>query len=319
MIEHIINFCKKWTLPVAITVGTAVYFIFASIPGFDACGEWFVGAFGMALPAALFMVLFVTFCRIDFRKMRLHWWHFWALVTQLVMACGIVATIHFMHLTGNELVLMECMLTCIIGPCAAASAVVTGKLGGDVESMTTFTFLSNFATAVLIPTLFPLVNPSAGISFLSAFMLILYKVLIVLVLPMGCAWVVKHYLHRLHQWMTTKPDLSFYLWACVLAMVTGTTMRNIVHASTTWQMLSVIAALSLVLCFVQFALGRSIGNTFGHRIDCGQALGQKNTAFAIWISAAYLQPLASVAPGCYILWQNIVNSFELWLQAREKA
>ena len=37
-------------------------------------------------------------------------------------------------------------------------------------------------------------------------------------------------------------------------------------------------------------------------------LGQKNTAFAIWIASAYLNPLSTVGPGCYILWQNIIDT-----------
>jgi BASS family bile acid:Na+ symporter len=78
-----------------------------------------------------------------------------------------------------------------------------------------------------------------------------------------------------------------------------------------------IAVSSLILCVIQFAIGRFVGRHFGSTIESGQALGQKNTAFAIWISNVYLNPLSSVGPGCYILWQNIINSLELW-QHRKK-
>ena len=60
-----------------------------------------------------------------------------------------------------------------------------------------------------------------------------------------------------------------------------------------------------------------IGHFFGRAQEAGQALGQKNTAFAIWLGITYLNPLSSVGPGCYILWQNIINSFEIW-QERQK-
>ena len=55
-----------------------------------------------------------------------------------------------------------------------------------------------------------------------------------------------------------------------------------------------------------------IGRRFGETVNAGQALGQKNTAFAIWIACTYLTPISSVGPGCYILWQNIFNSWEIW-------
>jgi len=64
--------------------------------------------------------------------------------------------------------------------------------------------------------------------------------------------------------------------------------------------------------FIQFAIGRKIGKRYGEHINAGQALFQKNTALAIWVSYMYLNPVASVGAGCYVLWQNIINSLELW-------
>ncbi len=315
----ILDFCKRFTLPVAMAAGAAAYFTFASVPQLAGCGLALGTALSAVVPWLLFLVLFITFCRVDFRQLRPVRWHFCLLAVQVVMAAAIVVPVVALGLSGDALVIMECLLACIIGPCAAAAAVVTGKLGGSVESMTTYTFLSNFLTALLIPVAFPLIEPGADIGFAASALMILYKVCVVLVVPMGLAWVVKHHFRRLLAWILARPDLSFYLWGCTLAIVTGQTMRNIVHSGASAAMLVAIAALSLVLCMVQFAVGRRVGRRFGHAIDAGQGLGQKNTAFAIWISSAYLNPLASVGPGCYILWQNAVNSLELWRAARSKA
>jgi BASS family bile acid:Na+ symporter len=100
-------------------------------------------------------------------------------------------------------------------------------------------------------------------------------------------------------------------------IVTGTTVKNIVHAQASVGLLVAIALLGLVLCIIQFAVGRYIGHYFGRTQEAGQALGQKNTAFAIWMAYTYLNPLSSVGPGCYILWQNIVNSVEIWQKRKE--
>ena len=100
-------------------------------------------------------------------------------------------------------------------------------------------------------------------------------------------------------------------------IVTGTTVRNICHAETSvWFLLS-IALLGMMVCIIQFAVGRFIGHYFNRTVEAGQALGQKNTAFAIWIAYTYLNPLSSVGPGCYILWQNIINSVEIWMERRK--
>ena len=189
-------------------------------------------------------------------------------------------------------------------------------MGGSLEQMTTYTFISNFITVVLIPIFFPLIEKSADVSFMAAFLKILYQVCVVLLVPMLMAYVVMHHMHRFHQWVISVKDLSYYLWAASLMIVTGTTVKNIVHADTTLWLLLMIGALGLVLCIVQFALGRFIGHYFNHIVEAGQALGQKNTAFAIWISYVYLNPLSSVGPGCYILWQNIINSFEIWQERK---
>ena len=78
-----------------------------------------------------------------------------------------------------------------------------------------------------------------------------------------------------------------------------------------------IALLSLLFCIVLFVVGRLIGRHYGCTVDAGQASGQKNTAFAIWIAYTYLNPLSSVGPGCYILWQNIINSVEIWQHRKQ--
>ena len=53
-------------------------------------------------------------------------------------------------------------------------------------------------------------------------------------------------------------------------------------------------------------------SAYDDRISAGQALGQKNTVLAIWMACTYLNPLSSVAPGSYVIWQNLFNSWQLW-------
>ena len=288
---NILNFIKNWTLPVSIGTGIGVYLIFALIPALDGFATKASPVFATLLPVFMFCVLFVTFCKVDFRKMRPVAWHWWVAVFQVL---------------------------CIISPCASAAPVVTQKLGGNLEEMTTYTFLSNFITALLIPICFPMLDEGADIGFITAFSLILYKVFTVLVIPMFLAYIVKHYMHGLCRRIVSVKDLSYYLWGCSLLIVSGTTMKNILHADTSLSFLLLIALLSLVLCLFQFGCGRAIGRRFGVTVNAGQGLGQKNTAFAIWIACTYLSPLSSVGPGCYILWQNIINSWQIWRAAKRR-
>ena len=313
----IIKFLKDWTLPVSMGIGAVAYLVFAFVPQLEGAALFFDPIMEAILPMFMFLVLFVTFCKVDFHKMRPVWWHLWVSVFNLLFVGIVMALILGLNLKDEKLVLMEALLMCIIAPCATAAAVVTQKLGGSLEQTTTFTFLSNFITVLLVPLCFPMIEKGADVSFMSAFTKILYQVVILLVVPMLLAYVVKHTMHKLHQKIISIRDLSFYLWGCSLMIVTGTTVKNIVHAEASLLLLTTIALLGLVLCIIQFAVGRFIGHFFNRTQEAGQALGQKNTAFAIWLGITYLNPLSSVGPGCYILWQNIINSIEIW-QERKK-
>ena len=149
----------------AMSTGILVYFIFYFTPALHEAGQVFNSFFDFILPWILFVILFVTFCRADFHRMRPCWWHFVILAMQLVLV--IVSTVLIVHYNakGNELVLMECIICCVICPCATAAPVVTAKLDGDLEKMTTFMLLSNFLAAVLIPAVFPLVDESIDMPF----------------------------------------------------------------------------------------------------------------------------------------------------------
>jgi len=325
----IIRFIKDWTLPVAMGTGAALYLLFAFTPQLEEAATALGPFFATILPLFMFLILFVTFCKVDFRQLRPVAWHGWVALFQVLFIGVLMAFLLTveggglnvegggLNVEGGGLkVLMEALLMCCISPCATAAAVVTQKLGGSLEQMTTYTFLSNFLTVLLAPICFPLIEKGADITFMAAFTKILHEVFLVLVVPMLLAYVVKHYMKGLHRRIVSVRDLSYYLWACSLMIVTGTTVKNIVHAEVSVWLLTAIALLGLIICVVQFAVGRFIGHYFDHAQEAGQALGQKNTAFAIWLSSAYLNPLSSVGPGCYILWQNIVNSVEIWMHRR---
>ena len=72
--------------------------------------------------------------------------------------------------------------------------------------------------------------------------------------------------------------------------------------------LPLMAAVSLVLCLLQFWLGWVCER--GRRpIEGSQSMGQKNTTLVIWVSSLYAGPVVALAPTCYVVWQNLVLSY----------
>lgn len=240
---ELISIIKKWTLPVAIATGAIVYLLFAFIPPLSPASAIFEPIFDFLLPICMFLMLYVTFCKVDFRRLIPVQWHLWIGVFQVLFVLIAVGFILFFKLQGNGLILMESVLACIICPCASAAAIVTQKLGGNIEDMTTYTFLSNFICAALIPTCFPLIEPNVNIGFAESFLVILNRVCLILVAPMVVAYFTKHWriLRPLYNWIVSVRNLGFYFWAFTLTIVTGTTVKNIVHANTTVLFLVFIA------------------------------------------------------------------------------
>ena len=335
-----LRFLKNWTLPVAIAVGTVLYFIFAFVPELDEMGNTLSPVFDTLLPLTIFLTLFVTFSKVDFHLMQQRRWHFYILAMQFFLTGVLVIAILFLlpaptgEASEKEFkLLLEAILICVIAPCASASPVVTSKLGGDLTQMTTFVLLSSFVTSLLIPAIFPLVEPSPindyqlafneasspplhsfifHSPFISAFLTILQRLATVLLLPLLLGAIVRHWVKPLYRWFQRTPDLGFYLWSVSLAITAGITMRNIVHSELSGLLFLLIAIATLCTSFIQFRIGRFVGARTGEHICTGQAMFQKNTGLAIWIAYTYLTPIASIGAGCYVLWQNIINSYELW-------
>lgn len=321
--KGIIRFLKDWTLPTAIALGTVCYLTFRWVPALDEAGDWLGPVFDTLFPISVFLTLFVTACKVDFHDMRPHRWHLGVLVAQLLLVAGNVGIILWVQSDLEQKLLWEAVLTCIIGPSASAAPVVVGKLGGNISTMTSYTLISSLASALMIPAVFPLLEASANAtlggnapSFMSAFLMILQKVSIVLLLPLALGWLMQHGAKGLCKRLVSIPDLSFYLWAFSLSITTGITVKNIVNSDASLSLLLWIAVACFLLCWVQFFMGRFIGRRLGEEINSGQALFQKNTALSIWVAYMYLNPVASIGAGCYVLWQNIINSLELWQYRR---
>ena len=170
-----IRFVKEWTLPVAMSVGTVAYLVFYSVPQLDAAGDRLGPVLDVLMPFMVFLTLLITFCKVDFHQMRLHRWHVGVLLAQLLLVAVNIGVIFHVEAHAEQKLLWEAVLTCIIGPSAAAAPVVVGKLGGNISTMTTYTLISAFLSALLIPVVFPLLEQTVHVDFVTALLIILEK------------------------------------------------------------------------------------------------------------------------------------------------
>ena len=228
------------------------------------------------LPWLIFFMLFFTFCKIDPLDLRLHKWHWVVLAAQLIFSFS--TYILTIRLTGNA-VLAQGLLMCFIMPTATAAPIIAGKMGGSIQNLTTFTLLSNFATAIIVPATFPLINPAADMTFWPAFLLILSRIAPLLLGPFFAAWALRagfnYYYRRKEKIINHQSSIinaktfelpkglavvPFYLWVCSIivltAVVTETTVTNFYS-----QLSNILTLLicSFFACLLQFGLGKMIG------------------------------------------------------------
>ena len=344
--RRISTFIDRYALIIAMLIGAVGY-------------PWF-RHLSWLMPPLICLMLFFTFCKINPLDLRLRKWHGIVLAVQMVltavvyyglMAIGKRLLAMGYGLTERDIALVaQGLMVCVIMPTATAAPIIAGKLGGSIQNLTTFSLLSNIATAVIVPAFFPVVHTEAGIEFVAAMLLILRRVTPMLLGPFVAAWL----LRLVYEWYYKQKgtprrftlskrwaSMPFYLWILLLiVLISQITYTLLTQEYSGWAIVALCGG-SLVACLLQFMLGRWIGYRFpatSHgadyqdilinpaaaaysieqksRITAGQAFGQKNTALGIWMAQMYLHPLSSIGPAAYIIWQNLLNSYQLWNAGR---
>ncbi|MCM1077437.1 MAG: transporter [Bacteroides sp.] len=289
---------KPWMLPIAMVAGIVFH---------D-----FMGRIEFIAPYLIFVMLFITFCRVkpnEFRVTGLSW----GLLT--VQIVGAIAVYLCLLPFGEDVA--QGTFICVFCPTATAAPVITGMLGGSVPRLATFSIISNITVAILAPILFTLMGSEADISFTDSLITISTKVIPLIILPLILALLLLKIAPKAHHKVADKQAVSFYIWAVSLFIVVGRAVSFVMDepAEAVPEMI-VLAITSGIVCCAQFWIGRKIGRRCGDKIAGAQGLGQKNTVLAIWMALTYLHPVSSVAPAAYVAWQNTINSAQLYFKTK---
>ena len=233
--------------------------------------------FSPLLPSMIFLMLFFTFCKIDPMDLRLHRWHWVVLAVQIVLSIGTYYAL--MTLTHNEIVAQGLMM-CFIMPTATAAPIIAGKLGGSIQNLTTFTLLSNFATALIVPAFFPLINPELSevpatfqfSPFVYHFTLLISRISPLLLGPFFSAWLLRIGYNT--YWKSRNPEsrktfslpvslapMPFYIWVGTIVFLMAQLTWSITVNYSSISLSSVIWLLigSFLACLIQFFTGKFIG------------------------------------------------------------
>ncbi len=258
---------------------------------------------GISTPVFISSMLFCTFCRVNVRDMRPSWLHLWLMVVQIVGA-----TLFYYALLPLGDTVAQGGMICVLAPMAMGAVVIAGMLGAKIETMATHSLICNIIIAFVAPPLL-----SAWGNGTCTVLEILARVSPLLVGPFVVAQMCRWIVPKAAQWIGSRTMLPFYIWLFSLVVIVGKTTHFIIQNGVTEIYAECLLALvALVACIAQFSIGKWLGRHYGDRAAGGQALGQKNTVLAVWLAQSFLNPLTCVAPTAYIVWQNIVNSYQLY-------
>lgn len=272
----------------------------------------FFSKLAFVTPYLIFSMLLLTYCNLSLKNIRFSRVHLWLILIQIFGSLGV-----YLLLLPVNYILAQAAMICVLAPTATSAPVITRILKGNVESLTAYSLLCNTVVAFFAPVVFSFTGSFSEMSFFESFLLIARQVAFLLITPFVLAIIIR----KLFPVVETKAGLfsniSFVLWSFALTVVTAKIVSFILIQDAENYLLEVaIACCSMVICAAQFFFGRKIGRKYNDTVAGGQGLGQKNTVLAIWMAQIYLNPISSLGPGTYVLWQNVVNSYQVWRQRK---
>ena len=281
------------------------------------CGWLFhqpVEAVQFLSPYLIFTMLLITFCRVNISEFRIT-----ALTWKVVGVQMIGCVVLYFSIAPFDSVLAQGAMLCFLCPTATAAPVITAMLGGSIITLVAISVLSNVWAALFAPLMFTIALGDNGlnIDFLATFGTIMAKVGPMIVGPMMLALLLRIVAPKVHRFIHDNQSISFYLWSIVLIIVVGrVTTFALSEPSERIPQMIILTIAAGIICAIQFIVGRRLGRRHGDAVAGAQGLGQKNTLLAVWMALTFLDPLASIAPAAYIIWQNSFNSLQIWLKAR---
>ena len=173
--------------------------------------------------------------------------------------------------------------------------------------------------ALTSPIIFSFMEAHGTMPFWESFLVICKQMIPLLILPFIAAIFLRKFFPKAHNALQNRQSISFYMWAISLSIVMGKTVSFIINqGSGNIKQEILIALFALIACIAQFVIGKWVGYKNNNLIAGGQGLGQKNTVLAIWMALIYLHPLASIGPASYVVWQNSINSWQLWKKQKRQ-
>ena len=204
VLEYLHRNVKTVAMPTAMVVGALLCRPVTALEGWT---------HQMITPSLIFLMLFVTFCRVKPRQMKPSMLHFWLLLFQVVVSVAV----YFLLLPLNPVVAQGAMI-CVLAPVAMAAVVIAGMLGANVPTMATYSLVCNMVIALVAPVVLSFAGTGA-----CSFTQILARIAPLLIMPFAAAQFCRFVLPGAAKWIGNHSQISFYMWLVSLVVIIGRT------------------------------------------------------------------------------------------------
>lgn len=292
---------KSFMMPIAMTSGIILGIVIPKV----------ILALGVILPYLVAGMLLVAYSKLHFRSIRITSMHIILFMIQMLGSLLVWKLVSYWSPLYAEQAFI-----CLFCPVASSAPVVVSMLGGSLTSMVAYILLFYVGTSVMTPLILPIVTGSETIPFLSLSLNIASQVMPTILVPLLLTMAMKLRFRRGIHFLRDNQSLAFYMWSICLTLVMGKATTYVMAEPSRMIPVEVmLAVISLLTCLFQFGVGRLIGLYFHEKIAATQSLGQKNVAMGLWLIFAYLNPLVSVGMATYSIFQNTINSLQIYLHA----
>lgn len=293
---------RSYILPAAIFLGLLLH-------------TW-CAALSFLAPYFIFIILLLNFSAVNIRDLHISKLSAWIMLFQTVVSLGgYYLTLAISH----NAILAQGVLIGVLCPVASSVVVIACMLGANRKTVTAYTIVGNIMVSIVAPLYFSHIGVQQDMTFWLSFLTILKKIGPTIALPFFVALALQLWLPKVNDFLSGYKNVTFYIWAFLLFVTLGQTIDYIfIDGAGKANIILILGALSLLFCIIQFAVGKWMGRFYGDSMAGGQLLGQKNTAMGIWMANTFLNPLSAVFLAFYSVWQNLFNSWQLWVHDKKQ-
>lgn len=268
---------------------------------------WRVTApFAVILPWIISAMLFFAVLNMPLRAVAPRPKH----LVLLALHLGLGGGLYLLLSLWNPLIATS-LFMCFLAPAATAAGAMTSLMEGDTGFATGYTILTHGLICFLAPFLLPLLDDHSQLPFWTLSGQIALLVARMVILPITLAWLVRYLMKRRGRTPGPHRTLTYWLWLSSLIFILGKAVAFVSEEGGGNPLLLVASfGVGFLACALQFILGPPLSKWIGvEEVACRQAMGQKNTALALWLCISFMHPL--VAPGIagYIAWQNFFLTY----------